>query len=432
MVSAKDRPLRKTGIALVSVASILLLLAAFAVWANRQLLETDTWVNTSTELLADEEVQSAVSTLLVNALYENLDVESQIQEALPEGVEGLAGPISGGVRQLATRVATEVLASAPVQTLWEGANRSAHEAFVTLVEGGDGPVSAEDGNVTLNLTPIAEEVGNRVGLDVAGQLPPDAAQVEILQSDQISAVQTGADILTTIAWILVILALGLFALAIYLAKGWRREAIRATALAFIGVGILVLVLRSVTGSVVVGALASTEAAEPAVDSVWSIGTSALKAIGVSLITYGVIGVIGTWIAGRTSSGTEVRRSLAPGLQERWVAYGILAVIVILFFLLAPAEGTTRLAPSLILIALMIAGFEALRRQTLVEFPNATWAATSERWRDRLPLVGGDDTSEREDREEDRLAGIERLSRLRESGALSDEEFEREKRRLLDA
>ena len=193
-----------------------------------------------------------------------------------------------------------------------------------------------------------------------------------------------------------------------------------------------MVLRSVTGNVVVGALASTEAAEPAADAVWSIGTSALKAIGVSLITYGVIALIGTWLAGRASSATEARRSLAPALQERWVAYGILAVIVILLFLLAPAEGTTRLVPSLILIALLIAGFEALRRQALVEFPSATWAATSQRWRDRLPLIGGDDAAEGADREEDRLAGIERLSRLRESGALSDEEFEREKRRLLDA
>ena len=300
-----------------------------------------------------------------------------------------------------------------------------------MLEGGDGAVSTKDGSVTLDLTPIAEEVGKQVGLDVAGQLPPDAAQIEILQSDELSAVQTGADILTTLAWILVALSLGLFALATYLAKGWRREAIRTTGLAFVGVGILVLVLRSVTGNVVVGALASSEAAEPAIDAVWSIGTSALKAIGVSLITYGAVALIGSLTAGRTSVATELRRSLAPALQERWVAYGIFAVIVIFFFLLAPAEGTARLLPSLVLIGLLIAGFEALRRQTLFEFPSSTWAATSQRWRERLPLIGAADAPEPEQREEDRLAGLERLSGLRESGALSDEEFEREKRRLLD-
>jgi hypothetical protein len=426
-----ERPRRGTVVSLAALASILLLLAAFAVWANRQLLETDTWVETSSELLENEEIQSALSVLLVDVLYENVDVEGEVREALPSDVQGLSGPVSGAIRELATQAAREVLATAPVQALWEEANRTAHETFVTVIEGGGDKVSLQDGAVTLNVGTIVEQLGNRVGFDVAGKIPDDAAQIEIIQSDEISAVQTGADILTTVAWVLVILALGLYVLAIYLAKGWRRVALRTTGWSFIGVGVLVLILRSVTGGVVVGALAANEASEPAIDSVWSIGTSALKAIGVSLITYGVIAVIGTWLAGWTSAATEIRRSLAPLLQERWVAYGILAAIVIVLFLVAPAEGTTRLLPSLILIVLLAAGFEALRRQTLVEFPNASWEETSQRWRERLP-GGGDGEAEGSAGEEDRLAGLERLSKLRDSGDLTGEEFEREKRRLLDS
>ena len=428
--SSAGRKGRGGPITLIIVASVLLLLAAFAVWANRQLLETDTWVETSTDLLADEEVQSALAVVLVDALYENVDVEAQVREALPPEIQGLAGPVSGGIRELATQAAREVLASAPVQTLWEEANRTAHEAFVTVIEGGDEAVTTEEGTVTLNLAPIAEQVGNRVGIDVAGQLPPDAAQIEILQSDELSAVQTGADILTTVAWILVVVALGLFGLAIYLARTWRREAIRATAWAFIIVGALILILRAVAGNAIVNALAATDADTPAVDSVWSIGTSALEAVGVSLITYGVIGVIGVWLAGRTASATATRRNLAPAFQERWVAYAILAVVVILLFLLAPAEGTTRLIPSLILIALMIAGFEFLRRQTVLEFPNARWEDVTSRWQERLSSLGGGKKADEAD-SEGRLAELERLGRLREAGTLTDEEFEREKRRLID-
>ena len=386
--AAPSRPSRANAIWLIVVASILLLLAAFAVWADRQLLETDTWVETSTELLEDEEIQSAVSVALVDALYENVDVKAQVEAGLPLEVQALAGPVSGGLRQLATQAAGELLATAPVQALWEEANRTAHEAFVTVIEGGGDRVSVEDGTVTLNLGTIAQELGDRVGLDVADQIPDDAAQIEILQSNKLSAFQSGADLLTTAAWILVILSLGFFGLAIYLAKTWRLEALRAVGWAFIVVGALVLILRSVAGNAVVDTFASSASEEPAVDSLWSIGTTALKAIGVSLITYGIIAVIGTWLAGATSWARDVRRWIAPAFAERWVAYGILALVVIVLFLIAPAEGMARLLPSLILIALLIAGFEALRRQTLREYPDASWDDIKPRWLGRS--TGGDE------------------------------------------
>ncbi|MGB3098835.1 MAG: helix-hairpin-helix domain-containing protein [Solirubrobacterales bacterium] len=384
------RPRRGGPITLIIIASILLLLAAFAIYANRQLLETDTWVETSTELLEDPEIQSAVSVSLVDALYENVDVKKEIRMALPKEVKGLAGPVSGGVRQLATDAAGELLATAPVQALWEDANRTAHEAFVKVIEGGDEELSTEGGTVTLNLGEIVKKLGERVGIDAAGQIPDDAAQIEILQSDELSAVQTGADILNTVAWVLVILSLALFGLAIYLAKTWRREALRGVGWAFIVVGALVLILRSVTGNTVVGSLASSSADEPAVDALWSIGTTALKAIGVSLITYGVIAVIGTWLAGASSWARAVRRWLAPAFADRWVAYGILALVVIVLFLIAPAEGSARLLPSLLLILLLIAGFEALRRQTLREYPDVSWDDVTARWRERFG--GRDDDS----------------------------------------
>jgi len=426
-----ERPRQVTVFALTVVASILLLIAGFAVWANRQLLETDTWVETSSQLLEDPEIQTALSVLLVDALYENVDVKAEIKRALPPEAQGLAGPVSGAVRELATRAASEVLATTAVQTLWEEANRTTHQAFTSVIQGGGDRLSTEDGTVTLNLGNIVELVGTRAGIDVSGKIPEDAGQIEILRSDEISAVQTGADLLTTLAWIITILSLGLFALAIYLAKGWRRVELRRTGLAFIGVGILILLLRSVIGNALVSSLASTEAAEPAVDSLWSIGTSVLKALGVSLVTYGVIAVIGTFLAGWTSAATELRRTLSPLMQERWVAYTFLAAIVIILFLVAPAEGTTRIVPSLVLIALLIAGFEIIRRQTLLEFPDASWEESSRRWRERLSGRGGDD-AEASKSPEDRMTALERLGSLRESGALTDEEFQSEKRRVLDS
>ena len=47
---APGRAHHKLALAIIAVASILSLLAIFALWANRQLLNTDNWTETSSEL----------------------------------------------------------------------------------------------------------------------------------------------------------------------------------------------------------------------------------------------------------------------------------------------------------------------------------------------------------------------------------------------
>jgi hypothetical protein len=57
---APARPHRKLVFALIALAAVIGFLAVFAVWAKRQLLETDTWTETSTKLLEDEDIAAAV------------------------------------------------------------------------------------------------------------------------------------------------------------------------------------------------------------------------------------------------------------------------------------------------------------------------------------------------------------------------------------
>lgn len=100
-------------------------LAVFAVWVNRQLLETDTWTDTSSKLLEDPEIRSQVADHMVDALYANVDVQGELQQALPPRLQPLAGPAAGGLRQLATDLANKALERPKVQQLWEDANRKA-------------------------------------------------------------------------------------------------------------------------------------------------------------------------------------------------------------------------------------------------------------------------------------------------------------------
>ena len=85
---------------LVVLATLLAFLAIFALWANRQLLDTDNWVETSTSVLENQDVQEQLSIFLVDELYTNVDVQARIQEALPPRADVLAGPAAGGLKGL--------------------------------------------------------------------------------------------------------------------------------------------------------------------------------------------------------------------------------------------------------------------------------------------------------------------------------------------
>jgi hypothetical protein len=217
----------------------------------------------------------------------------------------------------------------------------------------------------------------------------------------------------------------------YLAKGRRRETLRTVGFCFIGIGIAVVAGRSLAGNYVVGALTTTAAVEPAASSAWDILTSLLEGIGIAMIGYGVVIILGAWLAGPGAAARELRRTITPGLRERRIAYAALAVILLLVFWWAPTQGTERLIPSLVLIALTIAGLEALRLQALRDFPNETWQPGGV----RAALSGARDRLHREPAagvppEKTRLEELERLTKLREAGTLDAEEFEREKRRIL--
>ena len=374
---------RRTSLALVVLGCVVLFVAGFAIWAARQLLLTEDWVDTSTEIIEQEEVQQQISAFMVEELFSAVDVESELAQVLPPRAQVLAGPAASGLRELAGRASLRALESPKFQQLWADANRVAHEKLILIVEGGNDRISTEGGVVTLDLRELIADIGAQVGLDVAGKLPEQIGEIEILRSDELAAAQDAVDLLKKLAYGLVLAALAIFALAIALARGRRRETVRAIGYGWIVVGIAILVARDVAGNAVVEQLSSTAAVEPSIEVTWSIGTSLLSASAAAVIGYGVVVVLGAALAGPTAAATSTRRAIAPLFANPIAAYALLFVIVLMVFLIAPTEGTQRLAPSIVLLVLMIVGFEALRRTTVAEFPDASWAGAGAALRGRL-------------------------------------------------
>ena len=86
---------------LIVLASLLLIVSITANWVQRAVLDTDEVVNTSDEILKDEDVQEELSFFLVDQLYANVDVQGEIEAKLPDNVKALSAPVAAATRQLA-------------------------------------------------------------------------------------------------------------------------------------------------------------------------------------------------------------------------------------------------------------------------------------------------------------------------------------------
>lgn len=428
----------------VAVATLLVLgtltafLAVFSVWVNRQALNTDNWVNTSTHLLADEKIDEQLATFMVTQLYANVNVEAELRQALPPQAKALAGPAAGGLRQLAQEVGERALASPRFQALWADANRAAHEALLKIIDGGGSFASTGEGRVTLHLGSLISEIGRQIGLPsaVLEKIPPSAGNLTVLESEQLSTAQRIAKLIRRLPVVLFALLAVFYGAAIYLARGRRRETLRSVGFSFVIAGAVALLVRAVAGNAIVDALAGTAAVEPAAEAVWSIGTSLLVTVAASGIAFGILLVIGAWLAGPTAPATALRREASPYFRRNQAATYVAAAAVWLALIAwAPIAAFRKPLGILVFAVLFALGTELLRRQALSEFPRAEaqpiWGRVRSAFGGHRPGDGraAAPAGAREP-DSDPLARLERLNALRRDGALSDAEFEAQKRRVL--
>ena len=93
------------------------------------MLDANNWADTSSRVLADKQVQAAVSAYAVNQLFSSGEPQARVKAALPPKLKPLAGPLTAGLEQVANQAAPRILASPKVQTLWRVTNRVALKRF---------------------------------------------------------------------------------------------------------------------------------------------------------------------------------------------------------------------------------------------------------------------------------------------------------------
>jgi hypothetical protein len=403
----------------VVLASVLAIVSILTTWVNRQMLDNTAWNKATTQVIQDPKVKTAIATYAINQVYENVDVAKELQTRLPKNLRPIAAPLAGALEQPATQGVEFLLQRPRVEKLFIQASTVAHEKLVNVLENKTGHgISTGSGVVTLDLHQLITEVGTQLGLpaDALAKLPAKAGTLTLMRSDQLAAAQTGIQAVRVLSAWLLVAVFGLYGLAILLARGARRATLRNAGIGLALVGLVCLVLRTLLGNYIVNSLAAP-GYQPATHRLWLIGTSILGQIGWAAVLYGVIAALGAVLAGPTSLATRLRSSAAPVLNER---QGIVWAGVGFVYLLAVLWGGTHALRTwwgiLLLGGLIAIGVVAFRRQTLREFPGASVEPE--------PLAAAAGTSPSS------AAEIDRLRELHDSGAITDDEFERAKRSAL--
>jgi hypothetical protein len=312
---------------LLSLACLVAIVAALGAWANRQLLDTEEWVNTSGALLREEAIQDATAAYLADQLVDGPEVTARLREGLPPRLAPLAGPLTAGVGELAQRTAKRVIASGAFGKLWDETNRRAHAQLLAIVNGDEG-VRASRG-IVLDLRPELGVLAERMGVS-PGQTG-NQGRVVILRGDTLDSVRTAVKILRDVRWISLALLVILLVAGVAVARN-RARAVGGAGAALIIAGLLVLVVRRVAGTYVVDQVSAHGAQQPAAEATWRIATSLLVEIAVTGIVLGLVLAAGAWLAGGTGWARSARRFAAPVLIDH-PELAFAAVVALLALLL---------------------------------------------------------------------------------------------------
>jgi hypothetical protein len=354
---------------LLVLACVVAVIAVLGAWADRQLLNTDNWVDTSSRLLQQPAIQDATSAYLADQLVDGPTIQAKLKDGLPPRLQALAAPLAAASGEVAQRTAQRLIASGAFQTLWRTTNRRAHQQFIKIV---DGDTRLANLGIVVDLRPQLGVLAQRLG--VAPNATGAHGTIHVLKGDDLKTVRQIVHAVRTLRWVSVVLLIVLLVAGVALAPDRPRGIVYA-GLALLIAGLLLLIVRRAGGHYVVDKLVASGTDEAAATATWSIATSMLHDIAGALVVLGVVDVAAGWLAGGTSWARRSRRFVTPALTAHGglVYAGVLVALLILLAAgLLPAAGQLW---AIVFYALLAAGgVWALRRQVIREAAGAPTVA----------------------------------------------------------
>lgn len=379
-LAARDRRARVGGkartvavAALVVVSVVAFLAAALGIWAERNVLDTDRYVEHVAPLAEDPAVQDTLAQYLTDQIMEVLDPAAFFAEAFPERGALLAVPLTGAVEDFVHGRVRSFVATERFADLWRGANERAHRRIVQVLRGEAPRLEAAADSVTIDLIPIVnaalaevgeaspELLGRTVDLptlttddipdeararlaDALGvPIDDDFGEITVYERGRLRAAQDGLEMFERFRVLSIVVTIVAVVLALLLSRRRRRTLLQLTA----GFGIGLVLIRRVALALQseITDLVRVPANRPAVDAVVAVFVDPLvDAAGWILLGLAVIALVAVatgpypWVV---NARHAVRRAVSQGpgsLDAAWVSrheglltFGALALLAVVLW-----------------------------------------------------------------------------------------------------
>ncbi|MET9296979.1 hypothetical protein [Streptomyces sp. NPDC003077] len=261
----------------IALVAVLTVTSVVGVWGARTALDSDRWVATVGRLPEDPAVNAAVSTYLANDIFDRLDVERRLSDALPPRASFVAEPVTKTVKNFVHDSIAKLLDSERFQSLWASVNRLAHTRITAVLERRGEGVRVRGDTVTLNMLPLVNNLlnaledrlptlfGKRLDLPTLSSgeipaglhdriekalgvsLPDDFAQITLYNRHKLAQLQDAVLVFKRALVGLVIAVPVLLGLALWVSPNRRRSLLQLGLWLVLSVAALYAVLRAVRG-----------------------------------------------------------------------------------------------------------------------------------------------------------------------------------------
>jgi hypothetical protein len=207
-------------IVLVVISVLTVTLGNLFFWTGRTLVDTDRYVATTQPVLHDPEVQDAIALYTTNQIFNNVDVQTQVEQVLPPRADFLAPQLTAQLKTQTDKALQKFVASPKFLDKWDRIQKQQHDRLITFIKDykGDGQLSLND--VYKQLSASLGQTKLKFLADK--QLPAKVGQITVVDATWLPTahkVVTHIDTWRTLAVVLFVVTL---ALAIWISRHKRR------------------------------------------------------------------------------------------------------------------------------------------------------------------------------------------------------------------
>lgn len=103
-------------------------------WITDTVVDTKQFVATMQPLIKDPDIQKTLQKEITAQVFSQIDIEAELQKALPQNLQFIAGPFASQVESFTSNKIGEVLASDKVATIWTKVLETGHAQIIAYIQ----------------------------------------------------------------------------------------------------------------------------------------------------------------------------------------------------------------------------------------------------------------------------------------------------------